>query len=156
MNQRGDILGRYTVDGVTRGYLLVGFRPGCVASVPRIAGTGGAPAVTHSSDFTLVTSAKPASAGEVLSIFATGLGPTRPAVDPGQPFPASPPSAVSSPVEVRVSGKPAELLGAVGLPGAVDGYQVNFRVPADTVKGLATIQLSTALVMGAQVSIMVQ
>ena len=35
-------------------------------------------------------SSKPAAAGEILSLFATGLGPTVPAVDPGQPFPSSP------------------------------------------------------------------
>src|SRR5207248_114893 len=32
---------------------------------------------------------------------------------------------------------PAEILAAVGYPGAVDGYQVNFRVPSDTAKGPA-------------------
>jgi len=32
------------------------------------------------------------------------------------------------------------MLGAVGFPGAVDGYQGNSRVPA--VRGLATIQMS--------------
>ena len=33
------------------------------------------PAITHSSDFSLVTVAKPATQGEILSLFATGLGP---------------------------------------------------------------------------------
>ncbi|MDQ2900946.1 MAG: hypothetical protein M3Y07_14280 [Acidobacteriota bacterium] len=39
--------------------------------------------MTHSSDFTLVTASKPAMSGDVLSIFAKGLGPTRPAAGLG-------------------------------------------------------------------------
>ncbi|MBI3683877.1 MAG: hypothetical protein HY235_26175 [Acidobacteria bacterium] len=39
-----------------------------------------------------------------LSLIATNLGPTRPGVDPGQPFPASPRQIVNSPLEVTVNG----------------------------------------------------
>ncbi len=159
INQRGDILGRYrNADGVTHGFLMTGFQPACVIamSTPQIALTAGGAAVTHSSDFTLVTASKPAAPGEVLSIFATGLGPTRPSVASGQAFPSGTPAPVDSLVEVRVNGRSAVVLGAVGLPGAVDGYQVNFRVPADTAKGLATIQLSAASVTGKSVHVMVQ
>src|SRR5574337_1612411 len=49
----------------------------------------------------------PAAAGEVLSLFARGLGPVKPGVDPGQPFPSSPLATVNSPVrsEERRVGK---------------------------------------------------
>jgi uncharacterized protein (TIGR03437 family) len=77
-------------------------------------------------------------------------------VDPGQAFPTTPLAAVNSPVDVTVNGRPAEVLGAVGYPGAVDGYQVNFRVPADTAKGVATIQVSAAWVVSTAVNIAVQ
>jgi hypothetical protein len=122
---------------------------------PQIANTPHGPAITHASDFSLVTASKPAAAGEVLSLFASGLGPTNPGVDPGQPFPSSP-VGVNSPVDVTVNGKPAEVMAAVGFPGAVDGYQVNFRVPADTAKGLATIQVSAAWIAGAPVTVTVE
>jgi uncharacterized protein (TIGR03437 family) len=125
-------------------------------SRPEITMTASGPAVTHSNDFSLVSASKPAAAGEILSLFATGLGPTRPGVDPGQPFPSNPLAVVNSPLEVRVNGKPAEVLGAVGLPGAVDGYQVNFRVPPDIGKGPATIQVSAAWLAGAPVNVPVQ
>jgi len=124
-------------------------------SAPQVVITPSGPAVTHSSDFSLVTSSKPAAAGEVLSLFASGLGPTVPAVDPGQPFPSSPLAAVNSPVEVKVNGKSAEVLSAVGYPGGVDGYQVNFRVPPDAAKGVATIQVSAAWIAGTAVQIAV-
>lgn len=125
-------------------------------TTPQIAITPNGPAVTHSSDFTLVSASKPARAGEVLSLFATGLGPVVPAVGPGLSFPSTPPAVVNSPVAVTVNGNPAELLGAVGFPGAVDGYQVNFRMPSDIAKGMATVQVSSAWISGAPVNIPVQ
>jgi uncharacterized protein (TIGR03437 family) len=124
--------------------------------VPQVLTSEGAPAVVHSRDFSLVTASKPAVGGEILSLFAVGLGPTVPAGDPAQPFPPSQLAVVNSPIEVKVNGKSAEVLAAVGFPGAVDGYQVNFRVPQDAAKGVATIQVSAAWIAGAPVSITVQ
>lgn len=125
-------------------------------SVPQIAATASGPAIAHSNDFVLVTASRPAAASEILSLWITGLGPTRPGVNPGQPFPASPLAVVTSPVEVLVNGRSAEVLSAVGLPGAVDGYQVNFRVPPDTARGMATVQVSAAWIAGPAVSIPIQ
>jgi uncharacterized protein (TIGR03437 family) len=123
---------------------------------PEIVLSSGGPAITHSSDFSLVTASKPAAAGEILSLFVKGLGPVNPGVDPGAPFPSSPLAAVNSPVEVTVNGEAAEVLSAVGYPGAVDGYQVNFRVPPDTAKGSASIKVSAAWISGGPVNIAVQ
>ena len=83
---------------------------------PEIAMSAGGPAIGHSSDFSLVTASRPAAAGEILSLFAKGLGPVNPRVDPGGPFPSSPLATVNSPVEVTVNGKAAEVLSAVGYP----------------------------------------
>jgi uncharacterized protein (TIGR03437 family) len=159
MNGRGDIVGRYqTADSTTafHAFLLNGFQSACVAYNPRVALASGAAAVTHASDFKLVTAANPAAAGELLSLFAAGLGPTLPGVDFGKPFPSGSLAAVTSPVEVRVNGTPAEVLGAVGLPGTVDGFQVNFRMPADTLKGLASLQLSAGTAADTSVKVMVK
>ena len=125
-------------------------------SWPEIVTTPSGPAITHSSDFTLVSASKPATAGEILSLFAKGLGPLNPSVDPGEPFPSNPPAVVNSPVQVTVNGKPAEVLGSVGYPGSVDGYQVNFRLPPDTPKGNAVIQTVAAWIAGPSVGIAVQ
>ena len=125
-------------------------------SRPEVVLTANGPAVAHSSDFSLVSASKPAAAGEILCLFATGLGPTRTVLDPGQPFPSSPLAVVNSPIDVMVNGKSAEVLGAVGYPGAVDTYQVNFRLPSDIPRGAATIQISAAWIPGAPVSVPVQ
>lgn len=123
---------------------------------PEVVLTSAGAAVVHSSDFSLVTAAKPAKAGEILSVFATGLGPTNPGVELGQPFPAGAPQTVKSPVEVRVNGNSAEVLYAGGYPGALDGYQVNFRVPAGITPGTATVGLTAGFIAGGQVTIPVQ
>jgi len=125
-------------------------------SRPEVAQTLSGPAVVHANDFTLVTAARPARAGEILSLFATGFGPTQPGVDPGKPFPASPLSVVNSPVEVTVNGAPAEVLAAVGFPGAVDGYQVNFRLPLGIAPGTVRLQVSAAWIAGSEATIPVQ
>ncbi len=124
-------------------------------TLPQIVTTANGPAITHSSDFSLVDPSKPAAAGEVLSLFATGLGPVR-GVATGQRFPSNPPAPVNSPVQVMVNGNPAEVIGAVGYPGSVDGYQVNFRLPADISKGSAMIQVSSAWIPGTPVTVAVQ
>ena len=125
-------------------------------SWPTVVTTAGGPAIVHSSDFSLVSASKPAAAGEILSLFATGLGPTRTSLTPGQPFPSSPLAVVNSPIDVTVNGKAAEVLGAVGYPGALDGYQVNFRVPSGTGTGSATLQISSAWIPGTPVTIAVR
>lgn len=125
-------------------------------SRPEVISTASGPAVVHASDFTPVTAAKPAKSGEVLTLFASGLGPTRPGVDPGQPFPADPPQVVNSPLDLIVNGTPAEVLYAGGYAGAVDRYQVNFRVPEGIGAGLASVQLSVGWISGPEVKIAIQ
>jgi hypothetical protein len=125
-------------------------------SVPEVISTADKPAVVHSTDFSLVTESKPAVAGEILSLFATGLGPTNPDIDRGQPFPTASLAAVNSPLDITANGKPAEILGAAGYPGVVNAYQVNFRMPSDTGKGLVTLQIISAWIAAAPVSITVQ
>jgi hypothetical protein len=126
------------------------------ATWPQVIATPNGPAVVHASDGSLVTAAKPAKSGEILTLYASGLGPTRPGVDPGQPFPASPPQVVNSPVQVLVNGDSIDALYAGGDPGAIDGYQVNFQMPNGIASGEASIQVSAAWISGPAVKIPIQ
>lgn len=123
---------------------------------PEVVLTSTGPAIVHSSDYSLVSAAKPAHAGELLTLFASGLGPTLPGVEPGQAFTASPIQTVSSPIGVLVNGKAGEVLYSGGYPNTVDNYQVNFRMPDGVTSGFASVQLSAAWVVGAEVKISVQ
>jgi hypothetical protein len=124
-------------------------------SLPQIVSASGVPVVFHA-DFSAVTAAKPAKAGEVLIVQATGLGPTLPGVPPGQPFPASALQPVNSPVTVSVNGQTAEVINAIGWPGLVDTYRVDFRVPGAAAAGTAAIQLTAAWMNGSPVSLPIQ
>jgi uncharacterized protein (TIGR03437 family) len=124
-------------------------------SAPQIVTTASGPSVFHS-DLSPVIAAKPAKAGEVLIVAATGLGPTVPGVDPGQPFPTDSLFQVNSPVDVTVNGRPAEVISNIGWPGLVDTYRIDFRVPDGTTAGMASIQITAAWIAGTAVGIAVQ
>lgn len=124
-------------------------------SSPQVVTSASGPAVLHS-DFSPVTAARPARAGEVLILQATGLGPTVPAVEPGQPFPIDANLPVNSPLSVKLNGQDAEVVSAVGWPGLVDTYRVDVRVPSGMVAGTASVQLTAAWIAGTAVQIPVQ
>ena len=124
-------------------------------SRPEILATSSGPAVFHA-DFSGVTAANPAKAGEVLIARATGLGSTRPGIDPGKPFPLDMLQEVNSPVQVTVNGQSAEVINKIGWPGATDNYRVDFRVPDGATSGTAAIQLTAAWIAGASVNIPIQ
>ena len=107
-------------------------------------------------DYSAITSAKPARSGEVLILYAKGLGPTTPSVNPGDLFPGAPFAVVNSPVEVLVNGKSAPAINQIGLPGTSDIYHVAFRVPEGIAAGSATVQISAAWVKGSAVDIPVR
>jgi hypothetical protein len=109
-------------------------------------------------DFTPVSVDKPGQRGETLILLSTGLGVTRPAVEPGQPFQplAQGPDLVTLPVHVNVNGKPADEINALGWPGLVDAYRVDMRVPSDAQSGYIALQLVAGWIPGHVVNIPVQ
>jgi len=110
--------------------------------------------IAHS-DNSPVSDRRPAAAGELLTLVASGLGPTRPAPEPGQAFPASPQTQVNAPVSVLVNGRAATITQAIGYPGTVNQYLLYFTVPAG-ITGVATVQLTAGFLAGPGVYITVQ
>jgi len=122
---------------------------------PEIVTTSSGLALFHA-DFSPVTSAKPAKPGEIVILKATGLGPTRPGVDPGQRFPLDALQEVNSPVNVTVNGRAADVINKMGWPGLADTYRVDFRLPDGIASGIAVIQLSAAWIPASPVNISIQ
>jgi len=126
---------------------------------PEVLAVPTGPAIFHGDDFSPVTAEKPARAGEVLVMSVSGLGPVRPNLDPGKPFPAwqaGKEHMVNSPVEVTINGKAAQVINALGWPGMNNVYRVDFRVPEGTAAGTATLGLSVAWINGPEVKIPVR
>jgi uncharacterized protein (TIGR03437 family) len=123
---------------------------------PEIVMAASGPVVVHASDFSLVSTTNPAKRGEILALFASGLGPTLPNIELGAPFPKDSLAAVGGPLQVNINGTPTEVIGAVGYPGTTDKYQVNFRLPQGTFHGQASLQLTAAWIAGPETQIAVQ
>ena len=117
-------------------------------------GADGAPAVTHA-DYSLVTAANPAHAGETIVIWATGGGAVTPPVAAGAAAPASPLSwTVNTPV-VTIGGQTVPV-GFSGLaPGFAGLYQINVAVPA-VPAGQVQLSVGTAISVTSTVTIAVQ
>jgi hypothetical protein len=124
-------------------------------AAPFIVSSAGSPEIYHK-DWKPVTAAAPVAAGEEVIVKATWLGSTIPAVPAGQPFPAQPLLPVSSPVEVRVDGVPAEVTLKIGWPETINRYRLDFRVPKPHAHGSASVEITAAGVTGPQVSMPVE
>jgi len=116
------------------------------------------PLVYHGADFSLVTQANPAQAGELLIARAKGLGSTTPDLLPpgSRVFPGEPWDTVLAPVYVTVNKQEAEVVNSIGWPGTNDTYRVDFRLPGGTTAGMASVQLTLAWIPGSEVKIPVR
>lgn len=105
----------------------------------------GDPILVHSADWSLVTAASPARAGEYLILFLTGLGAVSPPIPAGQ---AAGDNGTNGPlnqteagaVTVTFGGRPATVAFSGLAPGFAGLYQVNFQAPVD---GLGPVVVST-------------
>jgi uncharacterized protein (TIGR03437 family) len=98
-------------------------QPGVYASPP------GSGIAVHNADYTLVTTASPLTVGEVVFVYASGLGAVTSAPLTGSAAGARPTSDVRASVRATFGGQTCQVLFAGLAPGFVGVYQVNFRVP---------------------------
>jgi len=106
---------------------------------PGIYQNNGAGIIVHASG-ALVTESFPAQRGEVLVMFASGLGTVNAAVESGGAAPFSPLVHTLELPSVRVGGVATEVRFSGLTPGFVGLYQVNFVVPA-TAAGSSSVSL---------------
>ncbi|MBN2604119.1 MAG: hypothetical protein JXA91_08315 [Candidatus Thermoplasmatota archaeon] len=89
----------------------------------------GAGCVLHNSDSSLVTSINPATRGEYLQIYCTGLGLVNPDVETGAAASSDPLCHTLVTPVVIIGGVEADVLYSGLAPGFVGLYQVNVQVP---------------------------
>ncbi len=82
-----------------------------------------------------VTPSNPIHLNEDVTILATGLGPTFPAVEAGAPAPADPPARVEDTPAVELGGVALPLYWAGLSPGTAGVYQILVRVPGYVPRG---------------------
>jgi uncharacterized protein (TIGR03437 family) len=83
----------------------------------------------------IVDPGAPATAGDTVVIYCTGLGGVNPPIDAGAAAPSSPLSMTANPVTVAIGGLPAQVSFSGLTPGSAGLYQVNAVVPAGVAPG---------------------
>lgn len=109
------------------------------------------PAMVRARNWALVTEASPARPGDVVTIFATGLGPLDRDIAAGQRADAGPLLRVRWPVEVHIGGISVTPLFAGLSPGFAGLYQVNVVVPQALPGGVHSLLLVVNQVSGVSV-----
>jgi uncharacterized protein (TIGR03437 family) len=94
-------------------------------------------------DGTPVTEASPAKAGELLTLYGTGFGPTDHARPEAAAAPAKPPYRLLDPVTIQVSGAAITPESAFAAPGQVGVDAVQFRL--DSGVGTGSLELSVTV-----------
>jgi uncharacterized protein (TIGR03437 family) len=87
--------------------------------------------VFKNADFSLVSASNPAHAGDVLALYATGMGQTTPALSTGESVPPGPPFFDTAPVTISMGDQTARAIYSIASPPYVAGlYQMAATVPA--------------------------
>ena len=104
-----------------------------------VQGTGFGPGTVVHADFSLVSETLPATPGETVVIFLTGLGPLNPSIADGAPGPSVEPFSRTSNTGIQVlfEGEAGTVLFSGAAPGFVGLYQINVTIPNPTVTGTA-------------------
>jgi len=98
-------------------------------------------AILHADSFAPVTSGNPARPGEIVLLYATGLGQTNPPVRDGQQATEAP---ITSSYSVSIGGQPAEGRYAGLAPGFAGLYQVNAVVPPGLAAGTYNVTVTVS------------
>ena len=100
--------------------------------------------VLRSDQATLAQPGTPATAGEEIVIYCSGLGAVTPAVDAGTPAPSAVLARAVNPVTVQIGGIAADVVFAGLSPGFAGLYQVNAHVPAGVSGDAVTLTITVA------------
>ena len=104
-------------------------------TAPSVFRTSDAATVVRAANNLVVSDANPVLAGDELTIYATGLGRTSPAVETGAAAPSNPLAAAMTQPNVTLSGMPLRVDYAGLTPGGVGVYQINVRIPGGITAG---------------------
>jgi uncharacterized protein (TIGR03437 family) len=125
----GDVPVRVVREGVTGPVVTISLADASPALFPL---GNGYIIATHGADGSLITADSPAQGGEIIVVYATGLGRTEPNPSPGQ-IPMNPATIEGySSLSVFLDGAPLPwyLIKYAGVtPGSVGLYQINIELP---------------------------
>jgi minor extracellular serine protease Vpr len=92
-------------------------------------------------DYSLIGPGNPASRGDILILYTTGLGPLSQNLRDGYAAPSDPLAYTLDPFQVVVAGEQCRLLFSGLAPGFVGLYQINLQLPSDLPAGNLQMQI---------------
>ena len=95
----------------------------------------------------LITTSNPVSSGQVVQLFANGLGPVTNQPASGDPAAASPLAQTTNVPAVTIGGQPATVAFSGLAPGFSGLYQVNVVVPSGLSQGIQPVTITVGEVM---------
>uniref|UniRef100_Q01ZX6 CHRD domain containing protein n=1 Tax=Solibacter usitatus (strain Ellin6076) TaxID=234267 RepID=Q01ZX6_SOLUE len=101
------------------------------------------PAILKNANYSLISAGNPARAGDVLLVYATGLGKTTPANRTGS-LSATDTLAQTAPVTATLGGKPTAIVYSIASPGFAGLYQVAVTVPVGVTGNVALVIIGGA------------
>jgi minor extracellular serine protease Vpr len=93
-------------------------------------------------NFNTIDTNHPAQAGQIVTLYANGLGPVNNQPASGSPALASPLSATTTPATVTVGGQSATVLFSGLAPGYPALYQINATLPQGLASGIQPITVT--------------
>jgi uncharacterized protein (TIGR03437 family) len=102
---------------------------------PGLASFADGSVIAQDTAYNLISSDNPAHSGEVIILYATGMGATNPPVATGAVAPGSPLANVTVAPKVTVGTADAQVLFAGLSPGSVGLYQIDVVIPPGTAAG---------------------
>ena len=131
-----------------------GFNVQVAAVAPAIFFTDAGP-IAYKADGSLIGSGNPAHAGDVIAVFATGLGQTTPPLETGA-IPQASPEADTVPVTATIGGQNAQVMQSIASPGMAGVYRIGLMVPTGVAAGNAPLVLKAGGATSNTVAITVQ
>jgi uncharacterized protein (TIGR03437 family) len=120
-------------------------------------GSGTGAGAILDSNYKVISTTNPTTAGAYIQIYCTGLGPVTNQPATGAGAPGSPPAETTTPATVWIGGIAANVLFAGLTPGTVGLYQVNVQVPAGvSVGNVVSVEVSIGSAQSNVVTVAIQ
>jgi uncharacterized protein (TIGR03437 family) len=108
---------------------------------PAVFATASGAAIVKAKDGSVVSVSNPASAGDSLIVYATGLGSTAPSFSTGEILTGDVSMFATIPVTAKIGGSDAVVQSVTGVPAFAGLYAVTLTVPSGVPAGTAKLQL---------------
>lgn len=117
---------------------------------------GGGIAAARDQQNAVITTGNPARRGQVVQLFANGLGPVSNQPASGEPAGSSPLATTTTVPTVTIGGQPAPVMFSGLAPGFAGLYQVNVTVPSGLSPGMQAVSIAIGGATSPSVNLPVQ